>query len=104
MTEQAAVETMTKMDLVDSVHRGTGLSKREAGRAVEAFLDLVKEGLTSGHHVKLTNFGTFRLRDKAPRVGRNPKAHGSEVTISARRVVTFRPSPNLRADMNKGQE
>lgn len=104
MSQSAAVETMTKMDLVDSVHRSTGLSKREAGRAVEAFLDLVKEGLTSGHHVKLTNFGTFRLRDKSPRVGRNPKEKNSEVTISARRVVTFRPSPNLRAQLNPGNE
>ena len=93
-------ETMTKADLVETVHRRTGLSKREASRSVEAFLDLVSDALISGHHVKLANFGTFVLRDKPARVGRNPRSAGSEVIISARRVVTFRPSPNLRAAMN----
>jgi integration host factor subunit alpha len=97
---QNSDRTMTKADLVDVVHRRTGLSKREAGRSVESFLDLLKQSLVDGNHVKLANFGSFRLRDKAPRVGRNPRAKGSEITISARRVVTFRPSPNLRAAMN----
>jgi len=94
------VDTMTKADLIDVVHRRTGLSKREATRSVETFIDLIRDALIGGHHVKLANFGTFKLRDKAPRVGRNPRSSGSEVVISARRVVTFRPSPNLRVAMN----
>ena len=99
MTEQQ-VETMTKADLIDVVHGRTGLSKREATRSVETFIDLIREALIDGHHVKLANFGTFKLRDKAPRIGRNPRSSGSEVVIAARRVVTFRPSPNLRSAMN----
>ena len=96
----ASTETMTKADLIDVVHRRTGLSKREATRSVETFIALIGEALIDGNHVKLANFGTFKLRDKAPRVGRNPRSSGSEVMISARRVVTFRPSPNLRSAMN----
>ena len=56
-------QTMTKADLIDVVHRRTGLSKREATRSVETFVNLIGDALIGGHHVKLANFGTFRLRE-----------------------------------------
>lgn len=88
--------TLTKADLAERLHFDLGLNKREAMDLVEEFFDQIKTSLAEGEHVKLSGFGNFILRDKAQRPGRNPKT-GKEATISARRVVTFRPGKKLKA-------
>jgi integration host factor subunit alpha len=91
----AAMSTLTRAELVDAVHGKVGLSKADASRMVESVLDKVTDALVAGENVKLSGFGTFILRDKRQRVGRNPKT-GIEVPITPRRVVTFRASQSLR--------
>ncbi len=87
MTEK----TLTRMDLAESVFREVGLSRNESASLVESVLQHVSDALASGETVKISSFGTFSLREKSARVGRNPKT-GDEVPISPRRVLTFRPS------------
>ena len=84
-------KTLTRMDLSESVFREVGLSRNESAQLVEAVLQHVSDALASGETVKISSFGTFSLRAKTARVGRNPKT-GDEVPISPRRVLTFRPS------------
>ena len=87
MTEK----TLTRMDLAESVFREVGLSRNESASLVESVLQHVSDALAAGETVKISSFGTFSLREKSARVGRNPKT-GDEVPISPRRVLTFRPS------------
>jgi integration host factor subunit alpha len=87
MTEK----TLTRMDLSEAVFREVGLSRNESAQLVESVLLHVSDALASGDSVKISSFGTFSIRDKTARVGRNPKT-GDEVPISPRRVLTFRPS------------
>jgi integration host factor subunit alpha len=87
--------TLTRADLAEALHRTVGLSRNEALHLVEQILARMSDALASGENVKIANFGTFLLNDKAERIGRNPKT-GVEVPVSARRVVTFRPSQGLR--------
>ena len=87
---------MNKNDLIDAVAERTALAKSDAARAVEAVLSAVTDALKSGDSVKISGFGTFVLRDKAQRIGRNPKT-GIEVPILPRRVMTFRASQTMRA-------
>ncbi|MBT0956996.1 integration host factor subunit alpha [Alphaproteobacteria bacterium KMM 3653] len=83
--------TLTRMDLSESVFREVGLSRNESSQLVESVLTHMSDALAAGEQVKISSFGTFSVRDKAARVGRNPKT-GEEVPISPRRVLTFRPS------------
>lgn len=87
--------TLTRADLADAVNREVGLSRQESAQLVEAVLDLVAETLVEGDPVKLSSFGSFVLRDKNGRVGRNPKT-GQEVPIEPRRVLVFKPSQVLK--------
>lgn len=87
--------TITKADLSNSLFDEVGLNKREAKDFVETFFERIRQSLETGTQVKLSGFGSFILRDKTSRPGRNPKT-GEEVAISARRVVTFRSSQKLR--------
>ena len=87
--------TVTKADLAETLFEEVGLNKREAKELVELFFEQIRQTLESGTAVKLSGFGSFTLRDKNPRPGRNPKT-GEEVPISARRVVTFRASQKLK--------
>ena len=73
--------TITKDSLVEMVHNEIGLNKREAKELIESFFEQIKKSLEEGNDIKLSGFGNFNLRDKAPRPGRNPKT-GEEVTIS----------------------
>tara|TARA_R110002051_G_scaffold91613_1_gene161267 strand:+ start:2141 stop:2440 length:300 start_codon:yes stop_codon:yes gene_type:complete len=91
-----ADKTLTRMDLADAVHSQVGLSRNESADLVESVLAHVSDALASGQAVKISSFGTFSIREKAARVGRNPKT-GEEVPIHPRRVLTFRPS-NLMKD------
>lgn len=77
------------------LRRNTGLSKAETSLLVERILELMASAIADGQNVKISGFGTFAIRHKAPRIGRNPKT-GIEATISERKVVTFRPSSILR--------
>ena len=88
-------KTLTRMDLSEAVFREVGLSRNESADLVERVLTLVSEALVAGEQVKISSFGTFSVRDKAARIGRNPKT-GQEVPISPRRVLTFRPSHLMR--------
>ena len=83
-----ADKTLTRMDLSESVFREVG---NESAQLVESVLQHVSDALAAGETVKISSFGTFSLRAKTARVGRNPKT-GDEVPISPRRVLTFRPS------------
>ena len=90
--------TITKDSLVEMVHNEIGLNKREAKELIESFFEQIKKSLEEGNDIKLSGFGNFNLRDKAPRPGRNPKA-GEEVTISSRRVVTFKSGLKLKSKL-----
>lgn len=88
-------ETLTRADIAELLNRQIGLSRAESAELVEQVLDMVTEALVTGENVKISGFGTFVLRDKNERIGRNPKT-GIEVPITPRRVLTFRPSQSLR--------
>ena len=90
---------MTKADLAKAIIDTAGLSQAQAREAAQLVIDLMADTLARGKQVKVTGFGTFQLRDKADRLGRNPQT-GQPMTISARRVVTFRPSKVLKRAMN----
>lgn len=85
-------KTLTRMDLSEAVFREVGLSRNESADLVETVLNHMSDALVEGEQVKISSFGTFSIRDKAARVGRNPKT-GEEVPINPRRVLTFRPLP-----------
>lgn len=87
--------TLTRADLAEALHRQIGLSRAESSNLVEGILRHLCEALANGENVKITGFGTFILRDKGERVGRNPKT-GVEVAIAPRRVLTFRASQLVR--------
>ncbi|WP_029407927.1 integration host factor subunit alpha [Thiomicrorhabdus sp. Milos-T2] len=95
--------TLTKADIAQDLAETFGFNKRESKELVEQFYDEISDVLVSGEQIKLSGFGNFELRDKAPRPGRNPRT-GEDVPISARRVVTFKPGQKLRAQIdNHGQ-
>ena len=87
--------TLTRADLADVVHRNLGLSRAESAQFVERILHHMCHALAEGANVKISGFGSFILRDKGQRIGRNPKT-GVEVPIAPRRVMTFRASQILR--------
>ena len=87
--------TITKNSLVNLLHDEVGLNKREAKEFIDTFFEVIKLELENGNDVKISGFGNFNLRDKAARPGRNPKT-GEDVTISERRVVTFKSGLKLR--------
>ncbi len=94
-----AVKTLTKADLVDEVYERLGFSKKEAQVLVESFFELIKKELLQGRDVKLSGFGAFSVKRKAPRRGRNPQT-GEDMQLPGRLVVVFRPSRILRDAMN----
>ena len=87
--------TLTRADLAESLHHQVGLSRADSARIVEQILKEMCEALSDGENVKISGFGTFVLRDKGERIGRNPKT-GVEVPIAPRRVLTFRASQMMR--------
>jgi integration host factor subunit alpha len=90
---------VTRADLAQAVAQAVGLAKHEAIALAEQVLTEICDTLERGENVKLSGFGNFAVREKAERVGRNPKT-GVEVPIEPRRVVTFTPSPNLKEHVN----
>ena len=96
-----SMSTLTRADLAEALNRKLGLSRSESLSMVESILDHMTVALEKGENVKISGFGTFLLRDKAQRIGRNPKT-GVEVPITPRRVMTFRASHMLKDRLAKG--
>ncbi|MEJ2182498.1 MAG: integration host factor subunit alpha [Nitrospirota bacterium] len=91
---------MTKADLVEIVFEKVGLSKKEAQDIIEIIFDTIRQAFVEGESVKIPGFGTFNVRDKAPRRGRNPQT-GEELEITPRRVLTFKASNQLKDSIEK---
>ena len=91
--------TLTRADLTEAVFQAVGLSRNESAQMVEDMLEEVCDALARGETVKLSSFGTFAVRQKSQRMGRNPKT-GDEVPIAPRRVLVFRPSHVLKSVIN----
>jgi len=87
--------TVTKMELANALFEELGLNKREAKEFVELFFEEIRKALESGHTVKFSGFGSFSVRDKPQRPGRNPKT-GEEIPVTARRVVTYKASQKVK--------
>ncbi len=90
------MDTLTRAELAEAINRKLGLSRSESLAMVETILTLMSDSLARGENLKISGFGTFLLRDKVQRIGRNPKT-GVEVPITPRRVMTFRASQMLKA-------
>ena len=96
-------KTLTRMDLSEAVFREVGLSRNESAQLVESLLNHISDALVRGEQVKISSFGTFSVREKTARVGRNPKT-GQEVPIQPRRVLTFRPSHLMKDRVAAGNK
>ena len=101
MDTMRSVGTLTRADLAETINRKMGLSRAESLDMVESVLAKMCEALQRGENVKISGFGSFVLRDKKERVGRNPKT-GVEVPITSRRVMTFRASQLLKDRIANG--
>lgn len=95
MNEQ---KTITKADIVDSVHRQVGFSKKDSSEIIEKIFEAIKRSLERGEYVKLSGFGKFEVKQKHKRRGRNPQT-GEEIEITARKVLSFKASQILRQSM-----
>ncbi|WP_207456147.1 integration host factor subunit alpha [Azospirillum sp. SYSU D00513] len=93
--------TVTRAQLSEAVYQEVGLSRNESADLVESVLNEISEALARGEIVKISSFGSFQLRQKGERVGRNPKT-GEEVPILPRRVLVFRASHVLKQRINEG--
>ena len=94
-----SLKVVTKANVVNHINESIGLSKRESQLFFETFLGIICENLKKKENVKIVNFGIFKLRQKSPRIGRNPRTK-EEVMISARNVVTFKSSEILINSVN----
>jgi integration host factor subunit alpha len=94
---------MTKADLVNKIFEQIGGTKKEAADLIEKLFDAMKNTILEGDSIKISGFGNFIVRTKKPRIGRNPQT-GETIEISARRVLTFKPSQVLRDAVNKDME
>ncbi len=94
---------MTKADIIEKIHRQTGLPKKDSTQIVAAFFEIIREQLAQGETVKLAGFGNFTTRKKPPRLGRNPRTK-EEVEISQREVISFHPSHILRTKVDSNYQ
>jgi integration host factor subunit alpha len=90
---------MTKADIVERIYEKVGFSKKESAELVETVFDLIKSTLEEGDKIKIAGFGNFVVKEKADRRGRNPQT-GEEITIVARKILTFKPSQVLKSAIN----
>lgn len=95
-------QTVTRADLAEAVYEEVGLSRNESADLVEAVIDEISDTLVRGENVKISSFGSFSIREKGERIGRNPKT-GVEVPISPRKVLVFRASHVLKDRINGGE-
>ena len=91
---------LTKIDIIESVIDKLGITKKDAARIVETVFEIMKEQIAGGKTVKISGYGSFLVKDKKARRGRNPHT-GDEIEISARKVLTFKSSPVLRKALNR---
>ena len=97
-----ADDTLTRAELTEAVYEEVGLSRNESAELVEAVLGEMSNALIRGESVKISSFGSFTIRNKSERIGRNPKT-GEEVPITSRRVIIFKPSHVLKNRINSPQ-
>ena len=98
-----ADDTLTRAELTEAVYEEVGLSRNESAELVEAVLGEMSNALIRGESVKISSFGSFTIRNKSERIGRNPKT-GEEVPITSRRVIIFKPSHVLKNIINSPQD
>ncbi len=95
-----SVRTVTKACLVEKIYSKIGFSKKDSAKMVETVFDLLKKSLKEDGNIKLSSFGNFTVNQKKERMGRNPQT-GERIKISARKVLSFKPSQLLKADLNE---
>lgn len=93
---------MTKNELTEKIRINSGLTKRESADILDTVFSIVKETLNQGENLKISGFGSFMVSEKSSRKGRNPQT-GETITISPRRVLSFKPSTVLKAQINQGE-
>ena len=93
------MKTITRADVAEAIYEEIGLSRKDSNDILDMILDEMANELVKGNDVKLSSFGTFALRNKKARAGRNPKT-GVEAVISPRRVISFKPSQTMRKIIN----
>ena len=93
------MKTITRADVAETIYEEIGLSRKDSTDILDMILDEIVNELSNGNDVKLSSFGTFSLRDKKARAGRNPKT-GVEAVITSRRVISFKPSQTMRKIIN----
>ena len=94
------MKTVTRLDVAEAIYTEVGLSRKDSNEILDMIVDEIVAELSRGNDVKLSSFGTFSLRDKNARTGRNPKT-GVEAVISSRRVISFKPSQAMRKTINQ---
>lgn len=94
------MKTVTRLDVAEAIYTEVGLSRKDSNEILDMIVDEIVKELSLGNDVKLSSFGTFSLRDKNARTGRNPKT-GVEAVISSRRVISFKPSQTMRKIINQ---
>ena len=92
---------LTKTDLIDMIYSELDIPKKECINLVESFFDIIKDELVKGNDFMISGFGKWSVKQKRPRLGRNPHT-GEQMIIDARRVVTFKSAPPLRSEINHG--
>jgi integration host factor subunit alpha len=90
---------LTKNDLVDMIYSELDIPKKECINLVDSFFDIIKDELVKGDDVMISGFGKWSVKQKRPRLGRNPHT-GEQIIIDAKRVVTFKSAPPLRSEIN----
>ena len=93
------MKTITRADVAETIYEEIGLSRKDSNDILDMILDEIVQELSKGNDVKLSSFGTFTLKDKKARAGRNPKT-GVDAVISPRRVISFKPSQTMRKTIN----
>ena len=93
------MKTITRADVAEAIYEEIGLSRKDSNDILDMVIDEIIQELAKGNDVKLSSFGTFSLRDRRARSGRNPKT-GVEALISSRRVISFKPSQTMRKTIN----
>ena len=94
-------DTLTKADIIEAIQKENGYSRNQSSEAIEILMEIIKQSLESGEDVMISGFGKFQVKTKKERRGRNP-ATGEHLTLSPRRVITFKCSGTLRDRINNG--
>lgn len=96
------MKTITRVNITEAIYEEIGLSRKDSGDVLDMVIEEIRQELASGNDVKISSFGTFSLRQKKARIGRNPRT-GEEATITPRTVISFKPSHILRQAANSGK-